>query len=140
MQLEAIAASVGTRNHMQCLQRWKKVLKPGITKGNWSLHEDVTLLHLVGSGGREDWSRIAALLPSRSARECRERWHYYLTPLIERAGVHAEPVAPGLLDGRRDIRDLFAPSPQHAAAAAAAAAACPAGSTARAWGPTCSGC
>ena len=117
---KAIAASVGSRNHMQCLQRWKKVLKPGITKGNWSLHEDVTLLHLVGSGGREDWSRIAALLPSRSARECRERWHYYLTPLIERAGVHGDGVTAGLLDGRRDLRGLLgAQSPQHAAAAAA---------------------
>ena len=28
------------RNHIQCLQRWNKVLKPGIKKGAWSEDED----------------------------------------------------------------------------------------------------
>ena len=40
---KAIAASVGSRNHMQCLQRWKKVLKPGLSKGNWTAPEDEAL-------------------------------------------------------------------------------------------------
>mmetsp|Transcript_21756 Transcript_21756/g.28164 ORF Transcript_21756/g.28164 Transcript_21756/m.28164 type:complete len:671 (+) Transcript_21756:119-2131(+) len=37
---KAIAAGVGSRDHMQCLQRWKKVLKRGLAKGQWTREED----------------------------------------------------------------------------------------------------
>ena len=43
-----IARSVETRNHVQCLQRWKKVLRPGLKKGHWGPEEDDLLHRLVG--------------------------------------------------------------------------------------------
>ncbi|KAK7236855.1 DNA-binding transcription factor [Aureococcus anophagefferens] len=85
---KSIAAAVGSRNHMQCLQRWKKVLKPGLVKGNWTRSEDETLARRLEVAARDpngmqrvDWPGVASLLPLRSARECRERWKYCLSPL-----------------------------------------------------------
>lgn len=73
---KAIAAKVGTRNHMQCLQRWKKVLKPQIVRSRWSPLEDERLLMAVrNAGSRQNWIGVAESLgASRTARDCRERW------------------------------------------------------------------
>ena len=38
-----IAEQVPGRDHVQCLQRWKKVLKPGLMKGTWRADEDTQL-------------------------------------------------------------------------------------------------
>ena len=37
---KAIATDVPGRNHVQCLQRWRKVLAPGLVKGSWADSED----------------------------------------------------------------------------------------------------
>jgi len=42
-----IAAKVEGRTHTQCLQRWNKVLKPGLLKGPWKEDEDFLLRSLV---------------------------------------------------------------------------------------------
>mmetsp|Transcript_35871 Transcript_35871/g.57193 ORF Transcript_35871/g.57193 Transcript_35871/m.57193 type:complete len:517 (-) Transcript_35871:2779-4329(-) len=42
-----IARYVPRRTHTQCLQRWNKVLKPGLLKGPWSAEEDHLLRNLV---------------------------------------------------------------------------------------------
>jgi hypothetical protein len=44
--------------------------------------EDARLLELVGLFGENDWSSIANHMPDRTARQCRERWLYFLTPSI----------------------------------------------------------
>jgi len=44
---KSIAKMVEGRNHVQCLQRWKKVLQPGLIKGMWSPEEDELLLQLM---------------------------------------------------------------------------------------------
>ncbi|GBG24395.1 Transcription factor MYB3R-3 [Hondaea fermentalgiana] len=44
---KTIAAYVPSRSHTQCLQRWNKVLKPGLLKGPWSPEEDHLLRRLV---------------------------------------------------------------------------------------------
>ena len=41
-----IANHVPGRNHVQCLQRWKKVLKPGLKKGTWDKTEDQLLIRV----------------------------------------------------------------------------------------------
>ena len=41
-----IANHVPNRNHVQCLQRWKKVLKPGLKKGTWGKAEDQLLIRV----------------------------------------------------------------------------------------------
>eukprot|EP00514_Thraustochytrium_sp_LLF1b_P005345 CAMPEP_0184527034 /NCGR_PEP_ID=MMETSP0198_2-20121128/10980_1 /TAXON_ID=1112570 /ORGANISM="Thraustochytrium sp., Strain LLF1b" /LENGTH=598 /DNA_ID=CAMNT_0026918661 /DNA_START=1228 /DNA_END=3024 /DNA_ORIENTATION=+ len=49
-QWKLIAQFVPTRTHTQCLQRWNKVLKPGLLKGPWSPEEDRLLRALVEQG------------------------------------------------------------------------------------------
>ena len=105
---KSIAAAVGSRNHMQCLQRWKKVLKPGLVKGNWTRSEDETLARRLEVAARDpngmqrvDWPGVASLLPLRSARECRERWKYCLSPLAHghRDAAGREPYGEGPFGG-----------------------------------------
>jgi len=82
---KAIAQCVEGRNHVQCLQRWKKVLQPGLIKGMWSQEEDDKLLMLLEAQGKEkSWTKIAEHIPGRTAKQCRERWHLNLDPSINR--------------------------------------------------------
>jgi myb proto-oncogene protein len=78
-----IAAIVSGRTHAQCLQRWMKVLKPGLKKGQWTVAEDKQLTKLVGSGW-ESWPLIADQIPGRTSKQCRERWFHHLDPTIDR--------------------------------------------------------
>jgi hypothetical protein len=41
--------------------------------------EDVKLVSLVGSYGTTSWETIAALMPGRNPRQCRERWKHHLS-------------------------------------------------------------
>ncbi|KAG5186612.1 Homeodomain-like protein, partial [Tribonema minus] len=79
-QWKRIAAEVGTRNHVQCLQRWKKVLRPGLKKGNWTDAEDELLARLVEAGNFKNWGVVAAQLAGRTSKQCRERWQHHLNP------------------------------------------------------------
>ena len=44
---KAIAEQVANRDHVQCLQRFKKVLKEGLAKGHWSPEEDCRLVRIL---------------------------------------------------------------------------------------------
>ena len=80
-----IAESVPGRNHTQCLQRWKKALKPGIRKGHWSAQEDQMLTRLVAQGaarGYRNWGDVASGIPGRTSKQCRQRWCDHLDPSI----------------------------------------------------------
>lgn len=83
---KAIAKMVTDRDHVQCLQRWKKVLQPGLVKGMWTKEEDVLLLELMNnnSSTAKNWADIAARVPGRTAKQCRERWSLNLDPTINR--------------------------------------------------------
>lgn len=86
---KAIAECVEGRNHVQCLQRWKKVLQPGLVKGLWTKEEDALLIRLMSQFGNqekqwENWAKIAEHVPGRSAKQCRERWRLNLDPSINR--------------------------------------------------------
>lgn len=81
----AIADLVPGRSYIQCLQRWKKALRPGLRKGHWSKEEDATLLKLVDQYKPDwDWSLISKQIPGRNAKQCRERWFLNLDPSINR--------------------------------------------------------
>ena len=67
-----IANKVGSRNHMQCLQRWMKVLAPGLIKGPWTKTEDMQLIKLVKEG-HKNWGSLALKIPGRTSKQCRER-------------------------------------------------------------------
>ena len=62
---KAIASRVDGRNHAQCLQRWNKVLKPGLVKGHWAYEEDSTLEHMVLQGCHS-WGEVATYIPGRT--------------------------------------------------------------------------
>lgn len=80
---KAIAELVPGRNHAQCLQRWRKVLKPGLVKGHWSFEEDQILEYLV-TQGCNNWGQIAERIPGRTPKQCRERWKNHLDPAINK--------------------------------------------------------
>jgi hypothetical protein len=56
-----------------------------ITRRKFSSEEDQALQLLVIRYGREDWNRIACLMPGRDSRQCKERWSHYLSPNIVQA-------------------------------------------------------
>jgi hypothetical protein len=44
--------------------------------------EDDRLRELVGKFGESSWRGIAAKMPKRNRRQCRERWFNYLSPIV----------------------------------------------------------
>lgn len=80
---KGVAEMVPGRTHAQCLQRWAKVLKPGLKKGQWTTEEDAYLHSLVARGWK-NWSVIAGEIPGRTSKQCRERWFHHLDPSINR--------------------------------------------------------
>ena len=47
--------------------------------------EDEAIRKAIEEHGRIAWSRIASILPNRTARQVRERWLNYLTPEVSHA-------------------------------------------------------
>jgi hypothetical protein len=83
-----IARHVPDRSHVQCLQRWNKVLRPGLKKGTWQAEEDEKLMREVNgfleSGGEVNWTTISKCIEGRTAKQCRERWRCNLDPNINK--------------------------------------------------------
>lgn len=84
---KAKAAAVGTRDHVQCLQRWSNVLKPKLTVGTWTVQDDTKLANLVADyqsrSVEPSWSKIARKLKKANARDCRERWQFHLQRQVD---------------------------------------------------------
>lgn len=80
-----IAKEVEGRTHVQCLQRWKKVIRPGLVKGHWSPEEDAILTRLMAEPANVgSWSDVADQIPGRTAKQCRERWCLNINPNINK--------------------------------------------------------
>lgn len=84
-----IAASVPGRTSTQCIQRWKKVLKPGLKKGHWATEEDELLVagvraQMARNVKRLNWSEVSKTIPMRSCKQCRERWVNHLNPDVNK--------------------------------------------------------
>ena len=54
------------------------------TKMPWTEAEDEVLRRLVAHHGDRNWSTMVEHLPSRSAKQIRERWHNQLDPKIRK--------------------------------------------------------
>ncbi|GMI18851.1 hypothetical protein TeGR_g11430, partial [Tetraparma gracilis] len=77
----------GSRTHVHCMNRWYKVLKPGMRKGPWTKEEDALLREVVGRHPNCDkvkWSAVAAMLPGRIGKQCRERYFNHLDPTVKK--------------------------------------------------------
>jgi len=98
-------SSSGKRTESQCETRWSQLQNktgndwdsPGddsnynksasgtpITRGPWSEEEDSKVVDFVRRHGAKRWSVIAAQLPGRIGKQCRERWHNHLNPEISK--------------------------------------------------------
>jgi hypothetical protein len=64
------------------MQRWVRVLRPGIVKGRWTKEEDRQLIQLMAEGC-STWTQIAKLMTNRTSKQCRDRWNNYLDPSLK---------------------------------------------------------
>lgn len=56
----------------------------GKSRQKFTSEEDGLLVGLVKRLGEENWKVIAERIPGRTARQCRERYRYYLEPTLNR--------------------------------------------------------
>jgi hypothetical protein len=73
------------RSEIQCFNRWLELKNDSfVSKGPWTKEEDEVLRSMVDEHGARNWSTIAAALPGRIGKQCRERWHNHLDPNIRK--------------------------------------------------------
>ena len=58
----------------------------------WSASEDAELTRLVQARGPRRWPTIAAAMPGRTGKQCRERWHNQLDPAVSKAPFTVDEV------------------------------------------------
>jgi hypothetical protein len=81
-QWGVISSQFPDRNPAQVAARWEKCLDPAIHKGPFTPEEDQLIVNYVSQQGPRSWPHITALLPNRSAKQCRERWFNHLDPSL----------------------------------------------------------
>ena len=81
---EQIALKFPGKTQQQVADRWNKVLNPELVKGSWSPEEDAFIIQWVQEHGARNWSTLAANLPGRLGKQCRERWVNSLDPELKR--------------------------------------------------------
>lgn len=55
-----------------------------VHKGTWTKEEDAILKEMVRINGAKLWGRVAASIPGRTAKQCRERWVNNLDPQLKK--------------------------------------------------------
>jgi hypothetical protein len=85
-----IASNFADKNQQQVAERWTKVLDPRLVKGSWTREEDQRILDFVKAEGTRSWVKLAALLPGRVGKQCRERWVNHLNPEIRHSAFTPE--------------------------------------------------
>lgn len=75
----------GQRSEVDCQRRWHQVKNPELVKGPWTPEEDQRVKELVNKFGVKHWSIIAKHLQSRNGKQCRERWHNHLNPMVNKS-------------------------------------------------------
>ena len=59
-------------------------------RGPWSREEDEKLLELIKIHGASNWVKISSSLETRTAKQCRERYHQNLKPSLNRSPITPE--------------------------------------------------
>ncbi|KAK9476426.1 Homeodomain-like protein [Lipomyces japonicus] len=59
-------------------------------RGPWSAAEDAKLLNFVNTYGAANWVRISQLLGTRTAKQCRERYHQNLKPSLNHSPISSD--------------------------------------------------
>ena len=83
-QWALIASRIPNRTPSQVAARWEKCIDPAITKGPFTPEEDALITEFVKKNGPRSWPRITQLIPTRSSKQCRERWFNHLDPSVNK--------------------------------------------------------
>jgi hypothetical protein len=88
-----IAALLPGRTKTQCCSRWQNAVDPRIDHtaprtGRWTADEDNKLKEAAAKYGGQNWDAVAESVPSRSTRQCRDRWRNALDPSVGMAIAH----------------------------------------------------
>ena len=51
----------------------------------FTYEEDQKLIQLVKENGTKNWELISSMVKTRTPRQCRERWKFYLCPTVNRS-------------------------------------------------------
>mmetsp|Transcript_14285 Transcript_14285/g.26789 ORF Transcript_14285/g.26789 Transcript_14285/m.26789 type:complete len:532 (-) Transcript_14285:133-1728(-) len=80
-----ISASFSNKTAHDCIQKWSAISKsPAIKgKGSWTPEEDLILREKRALYGKK-WAKIAAHLPGRQGKQCRERYVNHLDPELKK--------------------------------------------------------
>jgi len=80
-----IAANFPKHNAIECLSHWQSLTSPPVIKGkgSWTAEEDQILREKRALYGRK-WAKIAAHLPGRQGKQCRERFVNHLDPELKK--------------------------------------------------------
>jgi hypothetical protein len=80
-----IASNFRGKTAFDCLQRWQTLSSPPVIKGkgSWTVEEDNILRDKRVLYGRK-WAKIAAHLPGRQGKQCRERYVNHLDPNLKK--------------------------------------------------------
>ena len=104
-KLVAMSDGLADKTEAQCLDRCSKVINPKIEKGSWTdevfffffylekvvilkistFQDDRKVIELVAKPGAKKWTFIAQQLSGRIGKQCRERWHKHLNPVINKS-------------------------------------------------------
>jgi myb proto-oncogene protein len=83
----AVAALVPFRTNAQCRNRWVDIVEPTMdltttpNKGTWTGEEDTKLIEAVKENGNDGFA-VTALVPSRTRKQCLQKWAKTLDPDI----------------------------------------------------------
>lgn len=81
-------------------------------RGSWTQQEDEQLITAVQRLGAKKWTDIAKFVPTRTAKQCRERWHQRLDP-----GIRHEPFEPWedqiIIEKQRELGNHWSLIAQH---------------------------
>ena len=71
------------KSEIKCHTRWLELANISrCDTGTWTNHEDLLLIRQVSALGIRNWTKVAAGIPGRIGKQCRERWHKHLDPNI----------------------------------------------------------
>ncbi|OHT02300.1 hypothetical protein TRFO_07099 [Tritrichomonas foetus] len=57
--------------------KWEEIIQ----NNKWTSDEDFVIKSFVKENGTNNWSKLQKLLPTRTQKQIRERWHNYLQPI-----------------------------------------------------------
>eukprot|EP00428_Durinskia_dybowskii_P012173 CAMPEP_0170223088 /NCGR_PEP_ID=MMETSP0116_2-20130129/11241_1 /TAXON_ID=400756 /ORGANISM="Durinskia baltica, Strain CSIRO CS-38" /LENGTH=410 /DNA_ID=CAMNT_0010473785 /DNA_START=247 /DNA_END=1475 /DNA_ORIENTATION=+ len=80
-----IAENFSKKTAIDCLTKWQAITNPPVIKGkgSWTAEEDAILKEKRFLYGRK-WAKIAAHLPGRQGKQCRERFVNHLDPELKK--------------------------------------------------------